>query len=535
MELTKRFLEIAVGDLLVLDVDVVEDRLVEQAPLLVVAPPVQLFGPFEQLQAHVDQAGGIGEVGGGGVEALVEVPSLAFDVAELGFDLGLRQGAVGCEVDQVLLLGVEFGELAGQLLVQQSCGFLLFADDGVDLGSDIADERLAEADRGVVPFDGVLNQFGVDVWGVAGAVLPVAAKEVQVFGPLGVPGALDDHPLGNPGSSAAPAEQRALEVVVVHPPPLLGRGPGVDPVLNPVEEVFVYQRLVPTSDLFALVGHVADVVAVPQHLRELVDRDLLRRVLGGGTGAQTAVVEFVGQLIERVVAGVVQLEGELYERRPLVVEDDGADHPAVGVVDVVEIPDLGAAESPASAGFLPHLVGDVGAGLAGLVLVEGGQDAVHELSDGRVIDRFGGGDERDAALAEVSHDDGVVVAVPRHAGEHVDDDVVDITLSAHACQHPLECFPFGHLRRRAAGLDILIDDGQAQVLGLAQARLPLGRDRDALGVVVGLNLPSGGHAQVDDRTRSWFHVIRGVLDWNSDILLQLVVGVSVCAGHDSPS
>ena len=113
MELTERFLEIVVGDLLILDVDVVEDRLVEQAPLLVVAPPVQLLGAFEQLQAHVDQAGGIGEVGGGGVEALVEVPPLAFDVAELGFDLGLRQGAVGCEVDQVLLLGVEFGKLAG--------------------------------------------------------------------------------------------------------------------------------------------------------------------------------------------------------------------------------------------------------------------------------------------------------------------------------------------------------------------------------------------------------------------------------------
>ncbi|WP_246382572.1 hypothetical protein [Prauserella isguenensis] len=135
------------------------------------------------------------------------MPSLAFDVAELGFDLGLRQGAVGCQVDHVLLLGVEFGELGGELLVQQPCGLFLFTDDGVDLGSHVADERLAEADRGVVPFDGVLDEFGVDVRGVAGAVLPVAAEEVQVLGPLGVDGALDDHPLGHPCSSAAPAEQ----------------------------------------------------------------------------------------------------------------------------------------------------------------------------------------------------------------------------------------------------------------------------------------------------------------------------------------
>ncbi|WP_343049859.1 DUF5753 domain-containing protein [Saccharopolyspora hordei] len=35
--------------------------------------------------------------------------------------------------------------------MQQSCGFLLFADDGVDLGADVVDERRGEADAGVVP------------------------------------------------------------------------------------------------------------------------------------------------------------------------------------------------------------------------------------------------------------------------------------------------------------------------------------------------------------------------------------------------
>ncbi|WP_461143163.1 hypothetical protein [Salinifilum aidingensis] len=44
MELTERFLEIVVGDLLILDVDVVEDRLVEQVALLFGAAPVRLVG-----------------------------------------------------------------------------------------------------------------------------------------------------------------------------------------------------------------------------------------------------------------------------------------------------------------------------------------------------------------------------------------------------------------------------------------------------------------------------------------------------------
>ena len=48
---------------------------------------------------------------------------------------------------------------------------------------------------------------------------------------------------------------------------------------------------------------------------------------------------------------------------------------------------------------------------------------MHELADGRVVDGLGGRDQRDAALAEVGHHDGVVEAVAGHAGELVDDDV----------------------------------------------------------------------------------------------------------------
>jgi hypothetical protein len=86
-----------------------------------------------------------------------EAPSFGLDVAELGLDLGLRQRAVGGEVDQVLLLRVEFVQLAGDLLVQEACGGFLFVDDGVDVRADIRDERWAEPDAGVVAFEGLFD------------------------------------------------------------------------------------------------------------------------------------------------------------------------------------------------------------------------------------------------------------------------------------------------------------------------------------------------------------------------------------------
>ncbi|MFC3488765.1 MULTISPECIES: hypothetical protein [Pseudonocardiaceae] len=83
---------------------------------MVVAASVQLVGLFEESKAGVDELGAVGEVGVGCVQAILQPAALAGDVAQLLLDFGLRQRAVGCEVDQVLLLGVEFLELCGDLL-----------------------------------------------------------------------------------------------------------------------------------------------------------------------------------------------------------------------------------------------------------------------------------------------------------------------------------------------------------------------------------------------------------------------------------
>lgn len=83
-----------------------------------------------------------------------------------------------------------------------------------------------------------------------------------------------------------------------------------------------------------------------------------------------------------VVAGGELFEAEFDRWGSFGVGCDGADLAAVESVADVEVAEFGTAQGAAVSGFLSHLVFDVGAGLAGLVLVEGGQDAVHELPDG---------------------------------------------------------------------------------------------------------------------------------------------------------
>jgi hypothetical protein len=60
VEAGEGFVEFVVGDGLVVDVELGEDGLVEQAPLFVVAPPVQLLRLGKELQAGLDEACGVG-------------------------------------------------------------------------------------------------------------------------------------------------------------------------------------------------------------------------------------------------------------------------------------------------------------------------------------------------------------------------------------------------------------------------------------------------------------------------------------------
>ncbi|MEO7015052.1 MAG: hypothetical protein ABI067_00735 [Leifsonia sp.] len=192
-----------------------------------------------------------------------------------------------------------------------------------------------------------------------------------------------------------------------------------------------------------------------------------------------------------MVAGCVELEGQLDEGCSFFVDADGSHFAAFEPFDGVEVPDGCSPEGAAVLGFLSHLVGDVCSVLAGAVLIEGCEDAVHELPDRCLIDRLGSADQSHAALGEVGHDNGVVVAVPGKARQLVHDDVVDVFLAPHPRQHLLEGDALRHLGRRSTRLDVFVDDGEAQLVGLLLARDALCRDGDALGVVVGVDLPLG--------------------------------------------
>lgn len=132
------------------------------------------------------------------------------NIAEFLFDLGLGQGIVGGQIDQVLFLDVEAAKLGSQLLVEEPSSGILVFECGGDVSPDVSDEVGAELDGGVVRLDGVFDADDVDMRGKAGAVLLVAAEKVGVFASSGIHGVLDDQALGNAGLAAAAAEQRAF-------------------------------------------------------------------------------------------------------------------------------------------------------------------------------------------------------------------------------------------------------------------------------------------------------------------------------------
>nr|WP_292899877.1 hypothetical protein [Microbacterium sp.] len=160
-----------------------------------------------------------------------------------------------------------------------------------------------------------------------------------------------------------------------------------------------------------LVRDFADVVPVTQHLLDLRVRDGASRPASSRSREETTVSKFIGDVLVGVFPRGEELERELYEWRSLRVDRDCVDFPSVDVLGDIEIAEWSATKRSTVLGLLRHLVGDVGPILAGAVLVEGGEDAVHELAYRRGVDRLGRRDEFNATLLKVGHDDRVIDAV----------------------------------------------------------------------------------------------------------------------------
>nr|WP_315070724.1 hypothetical protein [uncultured Microbacterium sp.] len=232
--------------------------------------------------------------------------------------------------------------------------------------------------------DCVFNLVHGDVAGSALAVVAPDAEVVEVLD-LGSPyRALNDESVvaHTALGVALTAEHAALEVVLVDPPPLARAPSVVEHVLYSVEHITVDDRGVPSVEGLTLVSNLADVVAVPEKARHLRCGDRARRPRDRGAGRQSPDAQLVDDVVHCVLAAGVEIEGEGDERRTFGVHDDGIDLAALEHLGDVEVAQRCLAQGAAVLGFLPHLVRDVGAVLAGAVLVEGGEDAVHELADG---------------------------------------------------------------------------------------------------------------------------------------------------------
>ncbi|MDJ0769425.1 MAG: hypothetical protein QNJ12_11550 [Ilumatobacter sp.] len=140
--------------------------------------------------------------------------TVSFDLEELAADLVLRGKSVGCELDEVRLLGVESFELLGELLLERPCGGLVVTHRFTEGRSNEFDEVSVEPDRPVVLGHGGFDVVDVEVWLVTGSVLSASTEEVVVDAASSL-GSLEHHPAFDSGLVAGAAPQQPFERMVV--------------------------------------------------------------------------------------------------------------------------------------------------------------------------------------------------------------------------------------------------------------------------------------------------------------------------------
>nr|WP_239117642.1 hypothetical protein [Actinoplanes ferrugineus] len=179
--------------------------------------------------------------------------------------------------------------------------------------------------------------------------------------------------------------------------------------MHEVERLRGDQWLVPPLVLLASVLDEAEVVAVAEKVPQRVDRD--RSAGGEALGAEASVGESLDKRVEAVGATRVQLECRSDEWAAYRVDGDRADLPTLECLTDVEVADWCPADRAASDDLLAHLVGDVGAGSARLVLVHAVEHGRDQITDGAVLGVIHDRDQDDARAAEIAFRDGGVDAV----------------------------------------------------------------------------------------------------------------------------
>ncbi|WP_232234967.1 MULTISPECIES: hypothetical protein [Frankia] len=468
-----------------IDVQLGEDRHVEDLAGTDTRAPVQCLRIFEQ-----PEHGGQHLVPG--VQRPVALGQPIFQPGALlayGTDLGcqLLFGPVGIahEVQQTVLPDVQLLELPFVPGPQAATGVRSAGHHLVEVGLDRRAEVGRQPDVDVEVLDGPFDPADGHVWQVALVIEPALADVVEVPDAALALARHDDQP---PSATVTP--DQTLQVVIMSPVPRAGPPLGVQHPLYPVEELLGDQRLVPPLVLLAVVADVAEVVAVTQHLANLVDRDRATRPLLRGPGPEAGLRQGVPEGMEVELARGVQLEGHDHERRALRIKRHRAYLAALELLADVEVAQGRHAERAALLGLLAHLVLDVFAADAHLVLVEDGDHAVHRLAGWRGVEvLLGGRVELHAEPFERHHHDRIVVAVPREPRQGVDEDVLDVPVGLDAGDHLLEGRPLVNRLAALPRVDVLVHQDDAQLSGALLTGHPLSRQRDAFRVVVGIDLP----------------------------------------------
>ncbi|MFT4259477.1 MAG: hypothetical protein QM568_07625 [Microbacterium sp.] len=222
---------------------------------------------MEQVEVGVDVSHAGSDVVRDRLQLGFEFFPLAGDVAELAAYARGVDAAVGCEVDEVVFLGGEAGELGFGLLLEHLLGADLVIDRGFHEGPDSSSELGSKRECLVVLLDGLFDAVDVGVRSVAGVVLYAAAEEVRVRRLRLAVDVHEDHaPVGVCFEAAAAAPDRPLQVVVVLASALAGVAAGVEELLDAVEELHVDEGFVASLVVLAFVAHLSEVVPVAEHL-----------------------------------------------------------------------------------------------------------------------------------------------------------------------------------------------------------------------------------------------------------------------------
>ena len=207
------------------------------------------------------------------------------------------------------------------------------------------------------------------------------------------------------------------------------------------------------------------------------------------------------ELARRPIPGREHLERPPNQRCPLLVQLNGTNL----ATELVAHPNVAVADGrlrhrPALRGLLRQALDDLRGQVPRVELGNRRHDAVQQHPRGRLVDVLRRRHQRHPGILECQVDGHVVGAVPSQPVNLVDDAVVRLVLRD-VLDHPHQLRAIG-LVSGLASIDELLDDGRAELVGLALVRFPLGWDREAFGAAALLCLLLGRDPEVGDGDRA---------------------------------